>query len=119
MESVGFVALSGFVTAGKDRRAYERHSEFHGKSMGQVASFQVHRCKRDAVRMEVRMDVDYFSILGVGRCATARELKTAYRKMARQYHPDLNPSENAREKFHQCTIAYEVLTDPVKRRQLP
>ncbi|KAJ8906288.1 hypothetical protein NDN08_002781 [Rhodosorus marinus] len=119
MESVGFVPLSGFAAAGKDRRACGRHSEFHGKAIGHVASSQVHRSKRDAVRMEVRMDVDYFSILGVGRCATARELKTAYRKMARQYHPDLNPSENAREKFQQCTIAYEVLTDPIKRRQLP
>uniref|UniRef100_A0A7S3A3K0 J domain-containing protein n=1 Tax=Rhodosorus marinus TaxID=101924 RepID=A0A7S3A3K0_9RHOD len=101
------------------RVAYGRHSEFHGMSIGRVASAQVHGAKRDAVRMEVRMDVDYFGILGVGRCATARELKTAYRKKARQYHPDLNPSDSATEKFQQCTIAYEVLTDPVKRRLLP
>jgi len=72
--------------------------------------------RRASERNEIRMDVDYYNVLGVNRDASDKELKTAYRKLARQYHPDVNPSENAKEKFQQCTRAYEVLSDPQKRR---
>lgn len=59
---------------------------------------------------------DYYNILGVSRNATEREIKQAYRKLARQHHPDVNPGDkSAEEKFKQINEAYEVLSDKEKR----
>lgn len=60
---------------------------------------------------------DHYEVLGVSRDASADEVKKAYRKLARELHPDVNPSEEAQERFKLVTHAYEVLSDPVQRQQ--
>ena len=61
---------------------------------------------------------DYFQVLGVDRSADAGAIKRAFRKLARQYHPDVNPGDKTAEaKFKEVSEAYEVLSDPEKRRK--
>ncbi|MGI8667388.1 MAG: molecular chaperone DnaJ [Jatrophihabitans sp.] len=59
---------------------------------------------------------DYYGLLDVASDATAEEIKRAYRKLARELHPDVNPDPEAQNRFKDVTAAYEVLSDPDKRR---
>ncbi|MDR2955580.1 MAG: J domain-containing protein [Prevotella sp.] len=62
--------------------------------------------------------IDYYSILGISKTASADDIKKAYRKLARKYHPDINPNdEEAKKKFQQINEANEVLSDPEKRKK--
>ncbi|HVW16288.1 MAG TPA: J domain-containing protein [Mucilaginibacter sp.] len=62
--------------------------------------------------------IDYYKILGLDKNATEKDIKGAYRKLARQYHPDLNPNDpEANKKFQQINEANEVLSDPEKRKK--
>lgn len=61
---------------------------------------------------------DYYDILGVAKDASQEEIRRAYRKLARQYHPDVNPEDtSAGEKFKEINEAYQVLSDPEKRKK--
>ena len=58
---------------------------------------------------------DYYEILGLSRGSSAEDIKRAYRKLARKYHPDVSKERNAEDKFKELQEAYEVLRDPEKR----
>ena len=62
--------------------------------------------------------IDYYKILGLDKNASEKDIKAAYRKLARQYHPDLNPNDpEANKKFQQINEANEVLSDAEKRKK--
>ena len=62
--------------------------------------------------------IDYYKVLGVDKNATQNDIKKAFRKLARKYHPDLNPNDSsAKDKFQEINEANEVLSDPEKRKK--
>lgn len=67
--------------------------------------------------MNILSKRDYYEVLGVAKDASKEEIRKAYRKLARKYHPDVNKEDNAEEKFKEAKEAYEVLYDEQKRAQ--
>jgi len=65
----------------------------------------------------VARNPDYYNVLGVDKKASQDDIKKAYRKLARQYHPDTNKDSGAEERFKQVSEAYDVLSDPEKRKK--
>ena len=64
------------------------------------------------------MAANYYDILGISRSATEKDVRQAFRRLARQYHPDVNPGDKAAEqKFKEINEAYEALSDPEKRKK--
>ncbi|GAB2287198.1 Chaperone protein dnaJ A6, chloroplastic [Dionaea muscipula] len=79
-----------------------------------VRLHQSSHCNRGS-RLIVRAEADYYSVLGVSKNASKSEIKSAYRKLARSYHPDVNKEPGAEQKFKEISNAYEVLSDDEKR----
>lgn len=70
-----------------------------------------------SARLAARAGSDaYYKALGVSKSADKKEIKSAYRKLARKYHPDVNKEAGAEDKFKEVSTAYEVLSDDEKRR---
>src|SRR5690348_8685691 len=62
--------------------------------------------------------IDYYKVLEINKSATAEDIKKAYRRLARKFHPDVNPNDKeAQKKFQQINEANEVLSDPEKRKK--
>jgi molecular chaperone DnaJ len=61
------------------------------------------------------MPRDYYEVLGVSRSADETEIKKAFRRLARELHPDVNPDPKTQERFKEINAAYEVLSDPQKK----
>ena len=74
--------------------------------------------KKQEIRKDVeRMKRDYYEVLGLSKGAEDKEIKRAYRKLAKKYHPDTNPGDKeAEKKFKEVTEAYSVLSDPEKKK---
>ncbi|CAL0329937.1 unnamed protein product [Lupinus luteus] len=83
-------------------------------TLSSVGSSQTLHSRRGS-RLTVRANADYYSVLGVSKNANKSEIKSAYRKLARNYHPDVNKEPGAEDKFKEISNAYEVLSDDEKR----
>src|SRR6185312_3972996 len=66
---------------------------------------------------EIMSKRDYYDVLGLSKSASKDEIRKAYRKLSKMYHPDLNKEADAEEKFKEITEAYEVLSDDTKKSQ--
>ena len=96
----------------------EKFNPGHKKQQKSMGCFRAsHACVQKGKR-PMADKRDYYEVLGVDRGADESAIKSAYRKLAKKYHPDVNPGDKeAEKKFKEATEAYSVLSDPQKRRQ--
>eukprot|EP01024_Parvocaulis_polyphysoides_P042107 TRINITY_DN3858_c1_g2_i1.p1 TRINITY_DN3858_c1_g2~~TRINITY_DN3858_c1_g2_i1.p1 ORF type:complete len:421 (-),score=95.53 TRINITY_DN3858_c1_g2_i1:282-1544(-) len=85
--------------------------QLRSRQQQQVAS---QRCRR--IKLTTQAGKDYYNILGVGKNADKKDIKSAYRQKARKFHPDVNKAPNAAQQFKEISEAYEVLQDDQKRQ---
>ena len=76
----------------------------------------IYQAQREFRSSQILHKKDYYSVLGVGRQASPADIKKAYFKLAKEYHPDVNKSAGAKEKFAEINEAYETLGDDSKKR---
>ncbi|XP_078438124.1 uncharacterized protein LOC144708599 isoform X2 [Wolffia australiana] len=98
--SISFISLSPRL----ELRYWHRKRKRNGPGKG-----------RNRLGFVVSASADYYSVLGVPKSADGKEIKAAYRRLARQFHPDVNKQPGATEKFKEISAAYEVLSDDSKR----
>ncbi|KAL8056256.1 hypothetical protein ABFX02_04G107500 [Erythranthe guttata] len=91
------------------------NKKFLQVSLSSAAQLDKKMCARRFRRAVVVAAADYYSTLGVPKSANTKEIKAAYRKLARQFHPDVNKEPGATDKFKEISAAYEVLSDDKKR----
>ncbi|KHN22434.1 uncharacterized protein LOC114388447 [Glycine soja] len=101
-------------------RSHNSFFSIHSTSSSSFLSFSSisipnHSPTRRPFHTVLASSSDYYSTLGVPKSATGKEIKAAYRRLARQYHPDVNKEPGATEKFKEISAAYEVLSDDKKR----
>ncbi|XP_066509809.1 dnaJ heat shock protein family (Hsp40) member A3b [Hoplias malabaricus] len=98
-----------------------RWREKNRVTLGRLAGFKCHRVSGSQYFHSSSVQYvkqDFYTVLGIPRTATQKEIKQAYYQMAKKYHPDTNPGDpQAKEKFAKLAEAYEVLSDEVKRKQ--
>ncbi|KZV56041.1 hypothetical protein F511_06058 [Dorcoceras hygrometricum] len=105
--SLSFSVPGGAITWG--------HTKFLLVSVFPATRWDSKMSSRKYRRAVIVAAADYYSTLGVPKSASSKDIKAAYRKLARQYHPDVNKEPGATEKFKEISSAYEVLSDDKKR----
>ncbi|KAK9281415.1 hypothetical protein L1049_004316 [Liquidambar formosana] len=108
---------SSFLNGGTHLRTHKTFLSVFSSSSSSSSSSSQFSKKVSAKRFGVVItaSADYYSTLGVPKSASGKEIKAAYRRLARQYHPDVNKQPGATEKFKEISAAYEVLSDDKKR----
>lgn len=111
---------SSFFHGGTHLRFHQNFLSAHSYSFNSSPSspnsqFNKRVSSRRRLGIVVSASGDYYATLGVPKSADSKEIKAAYRKLARQYHPDVNKEPGATEKFKEISAAYEVLSDDKKR----
>eukprot|EP00249_Psilotum_nudum_P020076 c27550_g2_i3 orf=2143-3507(-) len=111
------LSFNGFCYRQKNIRQWLSFGSFLAPKPLYFYRFYSHQQRQrfPSSRMIVRADGDYYDILGVSKNASKSEIKSAYRRLARQYHPDVNKQPGAEQKFKNISNAYEVLCDDEKR----
>lgn len=111
-----FARSNGTQLRLKEKMVSSSASEFVSSESLRTVLLTTQKRKQLRVRrLNVMADVDYYNLLGVSKNSSKSEIKTAYRKLARQYHPDVNKESDAEARFKQISNAYEVLSDDEKR----
>ncbi|KAG8067701.1 hypothetical protein GUJ93_ZPchr0005g16043 [Zizania palustris] len=103
-------------TRGRGKHIASPAANLHSRTSSQLYNVPSPRFRgRRGSRFIVRAEADFYSVLGVSRNSSKSEIKSAYRKLARSYHPDVNKDPGAEQKFKDISNAYEVLSDDEKR----